>query len=276
MNLQEIPVSSILVDHSGNCREDGSVSAFTTGSLKQSLKRHGLLNPITVRKASKDEVGYDYKLVSGHRRITAIQELGWETVPANVINVESDVQEGYLNLIENIEREDLHIVDEALALRRLFARGATLSDAARELNQTVSWVKLRFDMLECLTEAQLDALRERGDKIKQTTIRQLVRIKDPEERISKLRDVLEIIDRGGSAKSLRLLKVKPKMSDKRARQASEIQKMNDLIIETLGTSITTRSLAWAAGNITDGDLLNDIAKTCAKFNIHFQIPEEYQ
>lgn len=276
MKIEDIPVKEIFADHETNCRKQNSVSSKSVGSLAESMKRHGLMQPIVLHPYKKE--GYKYRIISGHRRFVAANNIGWETIPAVVRQELSEdaPESAFLNLIENIERSDLHIVDEALALKRIFARGTSITEAARELSQTSAWVKLRFDMLQTLTEQQLEALRERGDKVRQTTLRQLVRIKDPEERIKALRDVLEKIDRGGKATNLRILKQRPKMSDRRVRAPHEIEKMINAIMDNLGPGLGTRALAWCAGNISDGELLDDVKRTCVKVNIPFKLPEDYK
>src|SRR6266567_2193063 len=72
--------------------------------LADSLREHGLLQPIVVRAhpTSPDR----YELVAGHRRLAAAQSLGWSNISAVVRSAESD--EAYvLTLVENLQRQDL-------------------------------------------------------------------------------------------------------------------------------------------------------------------------
>jgi ParB family chromosome partitioning protein len=81
--------------------------------LEESIRKHGLLQPIVVRKT---EDGYE--IVAGERRWRAYQKLGHSGIPAIV----RDVPEGKLleyALIENIQREDLNAIEEAQAYQRL-------------------------------------------------------------------------------------------------------------------------------------------------------------
>ncbi len=83
--------------------------------LKKSILENGLIQPITVRRLSKD----NYQLISGERRLRACREIGTKEMPAYIIKV--DTKEGMLALalIENIQREQLNSIEVAHAYKRL-------------------------------------------------------------------------------------------------------------------------------------------------------------
>ena len=82
--------------------------------LAESIKIHGLIQPVTVRKLSKDK----YQLISGERRCRASEIAGLKAIPAYVR--EADDQ-GMLEmaLIENVQRENLNPIEIAISLQRL-------------------------------------------------------------------------------------------------------------------------------------------------------------
>lgn len=82
--------------------------------LAQSIKTGGLLQPIVVRPAGDGR----YELIAGERRLRAVQRLGWTTVPA-VVRPVDDRTILTLALVENLQRDDLSPIDEALAYDRL-------------------------------------------------------------------------------------------------------------------------------------------------------------
>lgn len=84
--------------------------------LATSIKEHGVVQPIVVRK-----VGKGYEIVAGERRWRACQLLGLKTVPA-VIKEYSDQEVTEIALIENIQRENLNPVEEAQAYKQLMER----------------------------------------------------------------------------------------------------------------------------------------------------------
>ena len=83
--------------------------------LKGSIRENGLVQPIYVRKVEDGE----YELVSGERRLRAFSELGYEKIPAYVLNVSSDTKMLELALTENLQREDLNAMEIAAGYQRL-------------------------------------------------------------------------------------------------------------------------------------------------------------
>ncbi|MCX6167947.1 MAG: ParB/RepB/Spo0J family partition protein [Ignavibacteriales bacterium] len=83
--------------------------------LKKSILENGLIQPITVRRVSKDH----YELISGERRLRASKEVGIKEIPAYIIHVETKEMMLALSLIENIQREKLNSIEIANAYKRL-------------------------------------------------------------------------------------------------------------------------------------------------------------
>jgi len=89
------------------------VEAANLDELTQSIRVHGVIQPIVVRKTDSG-----FEIVAGERRWRAAQKAGLLRVPVVIRNVEDD-KLLQLALIENIQRENLNPVDEASAYRRL-------------------------------------------------------------------------------------------------------------------------------------------------------------
>jgi len=83
------------------------------GELADSLRTHGLLQPVVVRRR-----GTGYELIAGHRRVEAAMSIGWPEIAA-VVRDETDDQAYILTLVENLQREDLTPKEEAAALEVL-------------------------------------------------------------------------------------------------------------------------------------------------------------
>lgn len=83
--------------------------------LKKSISEKGLIQPITVRQISDGS----YEIISGERRFRSVSELGYEFIPAYILDVKSDEDMLELSLIENIQREDLNPIEVALGFQRL-------------------------------------------------------------------------------------------------------------------------------------------------------------
>lgn len=82
--------------------------------LAESIKAQGLIQPILVRKIP----GNKYEIIAGERRWRAVQLAGLDKIPAIVRNID-DRPAMAIALIENIQREDLNPLEEAIALQRL-------------------------------------------------------------------------------------------------------------------------------------------------------------
>jgi ParB-like partition proteins len=83
--------------------------------LKNSIKENGIIQPLIVSK-SKNEGGYD--LIAGERRYRAAKELAFKKVPAIIKDV-AGVLALEIALIENIQRQDLNVIEEANCYLRL-------------------------------------------------------------------------------------------------------------------------------------------------------------
>lgn len=107
--------------------------------LAASIKAHGLIQPITIRALDAEDL---YQIVAGERRFRAVQLLGWATIPAIVKDL-SDEEASAIMLAENVARQDLDPIDEALAYdHRITAYGWSVQDCA--LKAGVSEIRIRF------------------------------------------------------------------------------------------------------------------------------------
>ncbi len=131
--------------------------------LASSIRRHGLLQPITVRCVPEG-----YEIVMGERRFRACQLLGYTHIDAFVLPAGRD-ESAVLALIENIQRENLHYFEEAEAYAALLEKGMSRETLARQLGKSPSAIanKLRLMKLdkplrELLTEEGLSERHARA------------------------------------------------------------------------------------------------------------------
>ncbi|MBU3190061.1 ParB/RepB/Spo0J family partition protein [Clostridium bowmanii] len=82
--------------------------------LAQSIKEHGVIQPIIVNKEADDT----YTVVAGERRFRAAKSIGLSEMPAIIMNID-DKEVLEISLIENIQREDLNPIEEAIAYKKL-------------------------------------------------------------------------------------------------------------------------------------------------------------
>ena len=110
-NMSELPISEIEVNPF-QPRQYFDQEALR--ELADSIKVHGIIQPITVRKLSRNQ----FQLISGERRFQAAKLTGLKTIPAYVRSAD-DQQMLEMSLIENIQRENLNPIEVALSYQRL-------------------------------------------------------------------------------------------------------------------------------------------------------------
>lgn len=138
--------------------------------LADSIREYGILQPLTVRRRENG-----YELIAGERRLRAAKLLGMAEVPCIVVEADS-LRSAELAIIENLQREDLNMFDEAAAISALIdLYGLTQEEVAAKLSASQSYVAnklrlLRFDDFERqviierrLTERHARALLRLGD-----------------------------------------------------------------------------------------------------------------
>ena len=117
--------------------------------LANSIKRHGLLQPILVRKT-----GDGYEIIAGERRWQACRSLGMETIPVRFW-LADDTEAFEAALVENIQRSDLHPIEEANGYKRLMERkGMTQSEVAQTVSKGRSTIANALRLLDLPEEAQ--------------------------------------------------------------------------------------------------------------------------
>ena len=105
-----------------------------------------------------EEPGCEYRLIVGHRRFRAVTAfLKWTEIPAYICEGLSDHEARMLNVVENLQRKSLNILEEARAIQNLYPKGASVREAARELKQPTNWVYVRVRLLRMPEEVQQKA-----------------------------------------------------------------------------------------------------------------------
>ena len=147
--------------------------------LASSIRRHGILQPLTVRSAG----GGKWELVAGERRLRAAKLAGLEKVPC--IRREADDRESaLLALVENLQRRDLHYLEEAAAIAAYIRQtGITQEEAAAQLGRSPSALANKLRLLR-LSPACRELLVRNG--LTERHARCLLRLEDEEERLAAL------------------------------------------------------------------------------------------
>ena len=152
--------------------------------LASSIRRHGILQPLTVRSAGDGK----WELVAGERRLRAAKLAGLEKVPC--IRREADDRESaLLALVENLQRRDLHYLEEAAAIAAYIRQtGITQEEAAAQLGRSPSALANKLRLLR-LSPACRELLVQNG--LTERHARCLLRLEDEEERLAALRHIVD-------------------------------------------------------------------------------------
>jgi ParB/RepB/Spo0J family partition protein len=115
--------------------------------LTASIKQTGVIQPILVRPSGKK-----YMLVSGERRYRASKEAGLKDIPA-VIKELTDDQALEIQIVENLQRKDVHPLEEAEAYKTL-AMSKTMKEIAKQVGKTEAFVTKRMQLCNLIEEAK--------------------------------------------------------------------------------------------------------------------------
>jgi ParB family transcriptional regulator, chromosome partitioning protein len=152
--------------------------------LVESIKLHGIIQPVTVRK-----MGYDrFQLISGERRFRASQLAGLETIPAYV-RVANDQAMLEMALVENIQRENLDAIEIAISYKRLIEEcSLTQEQLSEKVSKQRSTVTNYLRLLKLPPEVQL-GIREK--KISMGHARALINVEKAEDMVEIYHRIME-------------------------------------------------------------------------------------
>lgn len=269
--VQMIPMSEIYADPDFNCR--GVIAPMDVADLAKDIDEHELQFPISVQPADDVDGGvpapFKYRLVAGHRRHKAFQILRRDEIPAMVKTNLSEVQARVYNLSENLQRKELNILQEALALEKLKALGLAQEAAGKAVGRTRSWVQVRYNLLELPEVVQQEAA---AGLLNQSQIKQLYSLGTDEERYAAVRRIKEAKLKGEGSISVAKAPEKDPYKKKR-RQKNEVQDMMKHIgKEGPGFGLATRAMAWCNGEISTAELYFDIKKACDDKGKYYRVP----
>jgi ParB/RepB/Spo0J family partition protein len=249
-----IPASAIYYDSDFNCR--GEFTLQSVRELAESIREAGrLICPVAVQPWT-EAPGFQYRLIVGHRRFRAATAfLKWTTIPAYVCKGLSDHDARMLNFAENLHRKSLNILEEAHAIRNIYAEaGGTLTKVAKELKQPLRWVWTRVRLLKMPEVVQQKAA---AGLLTAANISALNRFKTAEEQIKAATKIAEARNRG-KGKHLPGLEKEYQHRRGNSRNRTDINHLVERLLQAGITGLPTRVAAWCAGHVPDEELWAEI------------------
>lgn len=213
--------------------------------LSDSIKQHGVMQPIVIRKVSSDGEDAQYEIIAGERRWRAAKLAGLTHVPAIVRDMSDQVAIA-LALIENIQRQDLNPMEQALALQRFHEEfGLSHQEIAETVGKARASVSnlLRLLSLEESVKVLLDE-----QKIDMGHARALLPLKKTEQ--AKIAQ--QVVAKGLSVRQTEQLVrelQKPVLSSEKAKPSSDINQLIEKLTEKLGAEVQIDHNAKGKGKI---------------------------
>lgn len=152
--------------------------------LSRTIHTHGIIQPIVVREYEAGK----FEIIAGERRWRAIKKLGWDTAPAIVKNM-TDTETASVALIENLQREELTPIEEAIAYGKLLELHHLTQEAlAQRLGKGQSTVANKLRLLKLPEEIQQALLNK---TLTERHARAIIPLKDPEKQIKLMNEIIE-------------------------------------------------------------------------------------
>lgn len=179
--LVEVNVASI---HPNPYQPRATFDEESIAELAQSIQQVGLLQPLLVRK-----VDDGYELVAGERRLRAVTSLGMEKVACIVQQDIEDESSAMMALIENLQREDLHYLEEAQCYQKLLETyGLTQEELANRLGKSQSSIANKLRLLK-LSDDVKAAMTEK--RLSERHARALLKLTDDKQRLDAVEKIAE-------------------------------------------------------------------------------------
>ena len=179
--VREVPVDDI---HTNPFQPRRWFREEALAELAASVKEYGVLQPLLVRRDGHDR----YELIAGERRLRASRLAGRPTAPVILVEM-SDQEVAEVGLIENLQREDLHFLEEAESFKQLMGFfGLTVEKLAERMGKSSSTIFARLRLLKLDAEVR-EAVVKAG--ITEKHARSLLKLEDPSTQLAVIRKIEE-------------------------------------------------------------------------------------
>jgi ParB family chromosome partitioning protein len=210
--------------------------------LAESIKAQGVMQPIVIRPIDVDR----YEIIAGERRWRACQLAGLEKIPAIIRDVPDETAIA-MALIENIQREDLNVVEEAVALKRLqdefTLTHQEVADAVGKSRTAVSNILRLLNLC-----AEVRTMLERGD-LEMGHARCLLSLAEDQQRLLARQIVAKGLSVRQAEALVRSAQEEQKAQKSPARASADIEKLQEGLSEHIGVPVQVQHGAKGAGKL---------------------------
>jgi len=164
--IQEVPISQMEIDPRQPRKQLGDLEG-----LKQSIQRYGILQPPVVTPVGSDR----YLVLAGERRFTAARELGLPCITVVVRSVQEE-ERAYLQLVENLQREDLDPFEQAGVFRRLIEEyGISEEELGSRVGKSQDYVSRALTIADGIPEAIREEFYATSRKVSPSMLLEIAR-----------------------------------------------------------------------------------------------------
>lgn len=226
-SIQNLDIN-LIVPNENQPRQEFRQEALS--DLTNSIKAHGLIQPIIVRK-TKDK----YEIIAGERRFRASRAAGLKEIPCIVKDVDTEISAKFA-LIENIQREDLNPIEEALAYRNLMKNyNLTQEELAKEVGKSRSYIANTVRLLN-LREEVIDYISK--GELTPGHGKVLLGIKDKKQQLSVAEDIINNNLNVRQTEEITSKKpTSPKENNKKGAKDPHIIDLEESLMRILGTKV---------------------------------------
>lgn len=209
--------------------------------LAESIKIHGIIQPITVRKLAS----HQYQLISGERRFQASKLAGLKTIPAYIRSAD-DQQMLEMALIENIQRENLNPIEVALSYQRLISEcNLKQEELGDRVGKNRSTVTNYLRLLKLPPDIQIAV---RDNKLSMGHARAIINVDNPEAQLYIFKKILaeELSVRKVEELAREMMastkeKSQPAAKQEVSTQSKEINNLQSQLSSHFGTKVSVKS-----------------------------------
>ncbi len=213
--------------------------------LSESIKKHGVFQPIIVKKSVKG-----YEIIAGERRYRASKLAGLEKIPA-VIRPFTDEQMMEIAILENLQRENLNAIEEALAYRNMIEKlNITHEELGKKLSKSRSHVTNMVGLLRLPKEVQKMLLE---NQITMSHARVLSKLEDENKIITLAQEIVENKIPVHTVENTTDEKFERKNKINKKEKNNEFKYVEDLLKDKLDTKVKVKekSLEIKFSNVAD-------------------------
>ena len=236
--------SYVLIDHlkRGRYQPREEFNQEALEELSESIRQQGVIQPLVVRRVGGDR----YEIIAGERRWRAAKLAGFSEIPA-IIREASDLDAMAIALIENLQRESLNPIEEAVALQRLTKEfGLTQQQTAQVIGRSRSAVTNQLRLLNLNAEVGMMVQRRELDMGHARTLLGL----DGKEQIDAAK---EVVFKGMSVreteKLVRKCQLPPKEPSRPRELPSDLKALEEAFAALLGANVSIKEGAGGKGKV---------------------------